>query len=266
MKSLKQFGLGAATVAVLVFLLRSFFCQYFCPPCQVLTPVVPNPIIEFNVPNANFGVTANPVLGATTVKIDVFSASGSLEATFSPVIGVAQSINVPSAQRPLQLVFNYSSGNNPLVAVDSVIVDDRETGGNPIVEIVVGAFTGSQQSCPNITNSVTVSNITATRSKFSWTPGKQYKITISHGSTEEFILKTVLNGVTGCYKAVLWRKDEFLCLTQPDMANSDSSEVIVTTGSGNVKITGMDNCDGLTPREMFIKFSPGGGTVTVLSN
>ncbi len=264
MKSLKHFGLGAATIALLLFLLRSFFCQYFCPPCQELAPVVPNPIIEFSVPNANFGVTASPVPGATAVKIDVFSASGSLEASFSPAIGTAQSINVPSAQRPLQLVFNYSSGINPVVAVDSVIVDDRENGGTPIVEVLVGAFTGSQQSCPNITNNVTVTNITATRSKFTWAPGKQYKITISHGTTEEFILKTALNGVTGCYKAVLWRKDEFLCLTQPNMVNTDPTEMEVTTGSGNVKITGMDNCDGQTPREIFVKFSPGGGTVTVL--
>jgi hypothetical protein len=267
MNSVKQFALGAATVALLVFLFRSFFCTYLCPPCPTVQPIVPNPTIEFNVENANFGVIANPVAGANAVKIDVFGASGTLAASYTPAIGVMQAVDVSSAQRPLQLVFNYASASNPNLAIDSLIIDDRQNGGNPPVEILIGAFTGSPQSCPSLPNNVTVTNITTTRSKFSWAPGKQYKFTVTHGgTTEEFLLTTVLNGVTGCYKAELWRGNKFNCLTSPAMANTDPTELEVTMGSGNVKITAMDNCDGSTPREVFIRFSSGGGTLVVISD
>ena len=268
MNSLKQFLLAIAAIVALSFLFRKHLCQYFCDPCVETKALVPNPTIEFNVPNANFSVTPHAVPGATSVKLDVFDKMGALVVSHTPTIGTAQNIMATQAQRPLQLVFTYLAGAGNTVATDSLAIDDRQNGGVPVMDIIIAVHSGNQQSCPNFNTPVTVTPITTTRYKFSWDPTKIYKIVLNHGSpATDLIMKTELNGVTGCYKAVLWRKDEYSCLsTQPAMANDpDSTTGKITTSAGDVKLTGNDSCDGATAREIFMKFSSA-GSVTVFSN
>jgi hypothetical protein len=267
MPALKQFLLGLLVSLVLLFLGRSFICDLLCPAPPPQTCVIPNPEITFNVDGGSFSLFAHPVPNASSVKVDVFGKDGTLAGSFSPAIGTAQVVNVPNAQRPLQVVMVYQSGNNTEVARDSFHVDDRETGGTPIVEIVMGVQGGAGlQPCPNTTNTVTMATVSPIMTKMSWVPNKEYKIMIDHGTKDTLVLRTELNGLTGCYRAVVYAKNVIPCLTQPTTTNTSINELQVTTGSGNIKITGTDNCDGTMPREIFFRRSTLSGTVSVLSN
>jgi len=262
MKNAMPFFLGFLTLTLLLFSTQS--CNPPCPSCPETTALNPNPTIEFNVPNANFGVRTQAVPGATSVKLEVFGADNVLAATLTPAFNTLEPINVLSAPRPLKLVFTYNSSANTPVVVDYVTVDDRKNGGTPIMEILVAIAPGNPDTCvTGITNGVSLTPINPATSKFTWTPGKQYKIT---AGSETILLKTALNGQSGCFAAILYKQNSFSCLTNPTLSNNGSTEGQFTFGSsGTVKITGTDLCNNGTAREITLRLS-GPTTVSVLSD
>lgn len=269
MTALKNFLLGAITITVLMFLLRGTLCKWLCPPCETKTP---NPTIEFKVqnnPNANFGVIAHPVDGSASAKLRIFDHGGTEVGNGSLTFNTPFPVTVPvTAQRPLQLHFDYLSASNQSVAVDSIIIDDRNTGGNPPMEILEGAVVGGQNPCPNTSTQVSVVASPGGQ-KFTWQVGKMYKIklTPNGGSAKEIMMTTELNNQTGCYKLILWEDGKYACLTNTDMENSASTEMeIEVTSSILALLNANDSCDGQTAREVFINFVGGSGTVEVKSN
>lgn len=262
MKNAKSFGLGALVLAILLYLLRSFICPWIC-----VDNYQPKPLIEFSYPHARFAVTPDSLPGTDSVRIEVYAKNGSLLMAMRSRPGVQNPVTDSAGQRPLKLVFIYSNTAKSEIARSQFLIDDRQFGGIPLMDIIVGGYSGSPTTCPATNNSVTLNQGSSPDLlKFSWSPDKLYKIKVTDNSTDEEFILITSQGADSCYKATLWRSDKYGCLTMPSMSNTSSKEVEVSIGSQNVKITGYDNCDGSTPREIYIRISTPGTSVQVWQN
>lgn len=272
MKAFKQFALGMLASAVLVALLRSWLCAWLCGECPpALTCHVANPKVEFNVVGGNFGLTSDVIAGADSVTIDVYGNDGALAQSYHTADGAAQIVNVPTTPRPLQLVFTYTGASNNVVARDSLIIDDRQNGGGPATDIIMGIHNPADalKSCVDTSNTVTVTT-SGVYKIFNWEPGKVYTITLNrNGTVKRFLLKTVFNGPQNRYDFQCWGLEEYesgcLLSSESEMSNigSQTGKVIVINPATFVLLTGEDNGDG-NPRTVRIRFNS--CDVTVKSN